>query len=259
MHIDSLGLQTQLFILGHHSEIQDHGNFLAIITKDSPNFWWGNFLCYDSPASLETLSQWETQFEKIFSNAKHKAFTWNGEIDTPTKQALTQKGYECHAHNVLVLKTKNIRNIPSNFIIRKLQTDDDWKGVKQIYLDSRDPSKMQNPQRDIFLTKFLLNFRKLTEQNKASWYGAFVDDHLAGSLGICFCEKSARFQEVIVAPNFRRQGIAKYLVTTAMQLACTQNNFDNFVIVAEQNSIAEALYKKLGFTLTHHDQGMILK
>ena len=62
--------------------------------------------------------------------------------------------------------------------------------------------------------------------------------------------KEASLYAVSTAPAFRRQGVARALLSWAFAALCLQGAQDVFLEVRAQNSAAQALYRSLGFVQT---------
>ena len=63
-------------------------------------------------------------------------------------------------------------------------------------------------------------------------------------------QENARLYAESTAPSFRRQGVARALLSWAFAALCLLGAQDVFLEVRAQNSAAQALYRSLGFVQT---------
>lgn len=73
---------------------------------------------------------------------------------------------------------------------------------------------------------------------------------LAGYAITCIEGDAAHVISIAVAPEYRRRGIGKALLCTAMRLLANGKVSEVFLEVRASNAVAQALYKAAGFELT---------
>lgn len=76
---------------------------------------------------------------------------------------------------------------------------------------------------------------------------ALVGDRPAGTLGVLSTGEVGRIENVFVSPRFRRQGVARALMSRAME-TCARSLFKHvFIQVSPTNAAAQHLYQSFGF------------
>lgn len=81
-------------------------------------------------------------------------------------------------------------------------------------------------------------------------YAAFFEDVLAGYCGLLMTAPEAEIVFICTGEAFRRKGVARLLLETALGRAKEEGITDVFLEVREGNVPARALYRGLGFTET---------
>ena len=80
------------------------------------------------------------------------------------------------------------------------------------------------------------------------WWGAFVDDVLASSLGVFVASTGlARYQDVQTHPAYRRRGLCSALLHAAGRHALAELGARRLVIVADPDDEAVRIYRRAGF------------
>lgn len=114
--------------------------------------------------------------------------------------------------------------------------------IKSATLD--DVAKIAKIEQSCFSTPWSKSSIKESLKNENShFYLAFADGEAAGYIGVQIFSGEGYITNVAVLPEFRRQGIAKALIETALS-----NKMEFLTLeVRESNAAAIALYKSLGF------------
>lgn len=97
--------------------------------------------------------------------------------------------------------------------------------------------------------------REMTDAGLGKRYGAFVEGRLVADLGIYRSGSLGRFNDVSTHRDFRRQGICSTLVHRASKTAFAEG-VSRLVLVADQGSQAERIYRSLGFEMTEKEVGL---
>ncbi len=103
-------------------------------------------------------------------------------------------------------------------------------------------------ERETFSVPWSANaFLEEVENPERLFVTAYVDDVLAGYMGLIPSFDEADITNVAVAPFIRRSGVAEKMLTTAMEWAM-ERGVNSFTLeVRAGNTGAIALYEKLGF------------
>lgn len=92
--------------------------------------------------------------------------------------------------------------------------------------------------------------REELAQENARLFVAEAEGKVAGLAVFQLVCGEASLYAVSTAPAFRRQGVARALLSWAFAALCLQGAQDVFLEVRAQNSAAQALYRSLGFVQT---------
>jgi GNAT superfamily N-acetyltransferase len=134
--------------------------------------------------------------------------------------------------------------VPTEFALRPLVSDAEWESLFDLAV-AVHPFASDDSGKD-YLRWDHAGRRKRVEVAGRQW-GAFVDDRLVGAAALLPGEGCARYQDVFVHPDYRRQGLASALVSRAASQYQARAPGTPMWIAAEANSPAEALYRRLGF------------
>ncbi len=122
-----------------------------------------------------------------------------------------------------------------NAAIRKMKTDD----VDQVVAIDKASFSLPWPER---------SFRYELNDNPASrcWV-AEVDGRIAGMIVVWLLVDEAHIATLATHPDFRRQGIAKKLLTQTLKYLIDEGAGRSFLEVRESNAAAQEMYRKFGF------------
>ncbi len=260
MEVQSLGYRTDLIFPKFDGEIIDRGDYLVIRSPSNPTFYWGNFLLFDQPPGEGDYSKWRELFaEEIGSPplVEHQAFGWDtigGERGVI--QPFLESGFQLENGSVLTAHRDHLIHKSSpGVIFRPLRSEDDWVQSVENQVICREPIFSEAGYR-VFRQRQMQRYRNMVSQGLGAWFGAFVGSQLVADLGI-FCDRElGRYQSVQTHPDFRRRGIAGYLVYSAARYALDHFNIDMLVIIAEADSSADRLYQSAGFQFTEYSTGI---
>ncbi|WP_409296493.1 GNAT family N-acetyltransferase [Peribacillus sp. SCS-26] len=104
----------------------------------------------------------------------------------------------------------------------------------------------------------LKQIEKELSDRSSAFYFAYVDDELAGYLKVNAGEaqtedmgdESLEIERIYIKQPFQRQGIGRYLINKAEEMALEQNKKNIWLGVWEKNEKAIAAYNRLGFIKT---------
>jgi ribosomal protein S18 acetylase RimI-like enzyme len=250
--VRSIGFRTDLMIRRlAGSTITDRGPYLCTHTPANPWFWWGNFLLVAEPPRVGGDTRWDEVFAAEFPDAAHVAIgVDNVDGDTGDAAALSAMGLSAEAATVLTAgKLADPRPLGAGVTMRPLRDERDWTQAYALRLACEDEAP--SPSHEQFLRQRQDEAARMTSAGCGSWFGAFVDGQMRAGLGL-FSDRAgfARFQSVDTHPDYRRQGLARALLSTASQWGATNLESPTFVIVADTDYFAIDLYRDLGFADT---------
>lgn len=249
MPVESLGYRTDLFLIRELGEIEQRDGYVVARTPDNPTFYWGNFLLYAGPPSADSVRQWSSDFAREFPQARHVALGWNSSNRGET-QAFIDDGFALQ--ELVVLQATRVRSPAASneaCVVRPLETPEEWRDARELGVRIRGDDFPDEEAYRIFRAGRTQGFRRLQELGAGFYYGAFVGDVLAGTLGIFEAGNAARYQQVEVDETFRRRGICKMMMSQAAAHFATTRSVHRFVIVTEVDNHhnTRALYESMGF------------
>jgi len=122
-----------------------------------------------------------------------------------------------------------------NVMIRKMMLDD----IEQVVAIDRVSFSLPWPER---------SFRfELTDNPASRCWVAEVDGKIVGMIVVWLIVDEVHVATIATHPEFRRQGIAKNLLSYALQYMSTEGAQSSFLEVRASNLAAQDLYRKFGF------------
>ena len=122
-----------------------------------------------------------------------------------------------------------------NVMIRKMTMDD----IEQVIAIDRVSFSLPWPER---------SFRfELTDNPASRCWVAEVDGKIAGMVVVWLIVDEVHVATIATHPDFRRQGIAKNLLSYALQHLGTEGAQSSFLEVRASNLVAQEMYRKFGY------------
>ena len=256
----SLGISTDILVLGNRARLELHPLGWVLRTPDEPDFWSGNQLILkgDPPAPDVAVAA----FREAFPQAAHMTLSWDaperslsGDLDD-----LAERGFIIEQDDVLTLEgLASDAKVPDGFVLREVQGDDDWEKVADLKVEIGVEEGYQDAGFRAFIRGRCEGWRKAIAAGEGAWFGAFEGETLAADLGIFTDGRIARFQSVETAAAYRRRGLCSALVVHALDWLKARAPEAQPVIVAEAEGDAGRLYRRLGFALAERQISAMLK
>lgn len=250
MPLRSLGLASDVMVLGDRSQLEERAGYCVLRSPEEPDFWFGNMIFEDSDR-VDPEHQIAI-FRSEFPDAKHVTIAWDipDMKETDRLDVFKQRGFKVDKSDVLVLSASLVRHeAPEGISIRQLETDEDWdkatelQGITGVEVGHDAEGYLS------YIKTRMEACRRLTDEGRGIWLGAFDGDELAGDLGIYANSETARFQAVETRASYRRKGICAALVTAGVEWAQARYPQTQTIIVADQHSAAGWIYRRCGFAL----------
>ncbi|MEO7059820.1 MAG: GNAT family N-acetyltransferase [Lapillicoccus sp.] len=255
MEIRALGYRTDLALLGYGgSEVEDRGTHVRIRTPQNPRFYWGNFLLLPRVPDVDEAVEWLQTFRRELPEAEHLAFgidVTEGAVDDLA--GLASHGLEPDAS--VVMTASEVHEPPkphAGAVYRPLGSDDDWQRQVELSMVGEETGSSDAE----FVTRRAEADRRLVDQGRGQWWGAFVGDQLLSSMGLFVASEGlARFQNVKTHPEARGQGLAGTLVHRVSRYGLDDLGAHTLVMVADPDYAAIRIYRGAGFTDTERQLG----
>ena len=260
MQVRSLGYRTDLIFPSYDGEIIDRGNYLVIRTPKNPSYYWGNFLLFDHPPMIGDDQVWQELFAREIGApplVTHLTFGWDTtENELGAIEPFLESGYQLEQSVVLTTgRPVPPTNPVEGVTVRPLELQDEWEQVVENQVSSRGPAFEETGYR-LFKQLQMDRYRAMSRAGCGAWFGAFIGSRLVADLGIFCTHQLGRYQSVRTHPDYRRRGIARYLVSQSGIYAQKNFGVKTLVIVAEAGSQAERLYQAAGFEIVEHQLGI---
>ncbi len=254
MQLRSFGYRTDLIFARFEGRITDKGDYLVIQTPSNPTFYWGNFLLFAHPPQPGDYERWTKLFAQEIGSPEqvgHIALAWDNTAgETGEVAPFLAAGFEL---DTAVALTARQVQLPPKFNpdvqVRALESEEDWETALQNQIVHREP-KYSLEGYTTFRRAKMASYRAMVAQGLGHWFGAFVNDEMAGDLGL-FVDSTqrgiGRFQFVTTYPDFRRQGVCSTLVYKAAQFGLTSMGLETLVMIADEDYFAARIYESVGF------------
>lgn len=255
MKLVSKAHRTELGLHAFDGSIEDRGDHLVVRSPLNPTFRWGNCLLFGLPPAAGDLERWEALFVGAFGpDTRHRAFGWDGnDGETGALGPFLAAGYELSDDPVMT-----IGHVPaspaSEARVRRLQLAD-WPEVERLNV-AADPLDGKGDGYALFKKRLRARYRAMIEAGHGVWLGAFLEDDLVGQLGLFPSDGIGRFQSVETHPDRRRQGVCSSLMASACRVGLEELGLETLLLVAEEGSPAQRLYRATGFEVVARQAGV---
>lgn len=232
---------------------------LAVFTPSNPGYYFGNYFILSAAPDAGDFARLQAEFDSAFRNApdvRHAAFAFPGGMDERTRKVFADAGYTIEDRVVMIAERIVPFDPPGGVRIRPLLDERDLEAHLDMQMASRPPEHEETAYR-VFMERQIEHRRALVDEIGGVWLGAFAGQALAGSCGIFpVGGEAARFQDVIVHPDYRRRGVASALVSAAGAWALERFGVRTLIIVAKSDAPARRLYERIGFTAMQHETAL---
>ena len=91
------------------------------------------------------------------------------------------------------------------------------------------------------------SFKDELRKTRTHLYVARLNNEVIGYIVLCIFSGEAHIMNIAVASTYRRRGVAKYLLTSALEIVRKNEASEVFLEVAVDNIAARELYRQFGF------------
>lgn len=245
----SLGLWTDVWVLGPDSRVTATAEALAVRTPSVPTFRWGNVLVLRRPMRSGDGAARGAFARRVARGAAlgHVTLAWDDpDGSEPAADELAAAGFELERTTVLAAPALGAPEPPSGVELRPLRSDADWAAALAFQAGLHPATDGGEAYRR-FRSARNEAYRRMADAGLGRWYGAFEHGSMVADLGIYHHDGVARYQAVETHPDHRGRGIASALIREAARYAVRARGAAELVILAEPDGRALPLYRRLGF------------
>lgn len=257
MTLRSLAMRTELLTLSGLSNLSSHDGYLIQSTPSEPDFWMGNQVIVSDPTILPAAAF--KIFDAHFPDATHRAVVW----DIPGLDPLTLGDVSALGCDIDGFDTMTLQGAladapkPEGVVIRPIKSAEDWIKAEALQAEigieeGRDPVA-HGP----YLARRNAARREQIAKGLGQWFGAFDGDQIVAQMGMFHDHAVARYQSVETRATYRRRGICSALLRHAALWALARAPGAQVVIVAEADSDAGRLYRKMGYAHAETIYGIV--
>jgi ribosomal protein S18 acetylase RimI-like enzyme len=253
-----LGFQCERVINHLESEVIERPDYQILRTASSPDYYFGNLLALKVPLHSQSKAEWQACFAQAFAHeplVQHQTYSGRRgpDEDTAAVEAFVDENFDYEEMYILAATRDGFvppAGLNREVQLRELATTQDW----QQWLDLARLDYQHNPNPESverYLATRVSNYRQLNAGGFGRYLGAFIDARLIGYAGLYHHDRLARFQSVLVLPEFENRKIAKTLLSELVRQA--PKDIKRFVIVADEHYHATRLYQSLGFEIVERE------
>lgn len=248
MDLQSL-LATDLRLLEPLCDIIHADDYVVYRSDRFPHFYGANGIAILRNGG-RTLHDWERLFADNFEPERfgHRTFTFLKQDDCmPLVQAAREAGYDkVQIGSFMTAEPLVFEGGDSERPVRRVESEDDWTHLRRFHHEAEREESWYTPEgcdRLVDKTRFV------SEAVDIHWLylqgtGA---DHIAAVLGVFLHNGTARLQDVMTHPGYRRRGLASQLLRYVRAYAGERLGADRVALYADNEYFAYQFYSRAGF------------
>ncbi len=246
--IQSLALRSDVLAMRGLSEFVQHPGYIAQRTPAEPDYWMGNQLILSRPdhPAKDAFAAFDTQFPA----AAHKSFVWDVPGMSPDQidPAFAALGCDVDTFDTLALSGDiAAAPTPDGIVMRSLKGDADWDASFALQMEIGIEEGRPKETYSGYARRRNHARRQQIADGLGAWFGAFDGDRLVAQMGMFHDQAIARYQHVETRKSHRRRGICAALLRHSCLWALGRAPSAKVVIVAQADSAAGRLYRRMGF------------
>jgi ribosomal protein S18 acetylase RimI-like enzyme len=236
--------------------------YTVAASPSNPLHYWGNLLLFDRAPEPGDGARWEALFEAEFAEqerSNHHTFAWegtDGELGVAHEEFLS-RGYELEQTvgltaraNQLIAHERGSQAVQVRALDHREGRDEElWAQVTEVQIATRENLVDVEGQREYQRTRER-DLRELFASGRGgAWFVAVApaSNEVLGSCGIVVTGDRGRYQAVDTIASRRGEGICSRLLIDAARIASERDGARSFVIGADPDYHALAIYESLGF------------
>ncbi|PVA07686.1 GNAT family N-acetyltransferase [Thalassorhabdomicrobium marinisediminis] len=243
----SLAMRSELLTLSGISHLTQQDGYLVQATPSEPDFWMGNqiILSDTDRNGAEAIAL----FERHFPQASHRAIVW----DIPGLDPTSLRGRDALGAPLEGFDTMTLQGplrdapVPKGITLRPVVSEEDWRKAEALQAEIGQEEGRDPVSHAPYLARRNAGRRDQIAKGLGAWFGALDGDRIVAQMGMFHDAGIARYQAVETRASHRRRGICSALLRHAALWALQRAPDATVVIVAEADSDAGRLYRRMGF------------
>ncbi len=244
-------------VLPATSKVARKESYVFVHTQERPDFVWGNYILMIHDPQIQQFTElvklWLDEFAS-HPEVDTVAITWESglastEVYVPHRGSRLPHSFDLTAGTVMQAEASTVRYADdvSGLLIHPVEGSAMWSELEALWITNLGDGSAESSD---FLSWRVESYRSLIDAGRGEWWGAWAEGTLCGTAGLFWGDGVGSFQEVVTHAPYRRQGIASRLCSQMASAFFESNPAGNLVVVAERNSVAERVYRRLGFRPT---------
>ena len=255
-----LGSLSDCFARCPDTSVEVTEQVIVYKTKTRPDYWFGNYIVSSTPVTSESLPEIRSQWQKEFS--QEAGILWqiveweipfDGEMPDVSKIARALNA-EIDIRIVRIARRGEFQlhlsrsEFVSDIELIKVKNQVQYDNALQIALADHEAAPVSGATSDFIQWRLEQRLQSAILDN-GNWWLLMHQGVPVASCGLFFDPNGlmGRFREVTTHPEWRGRGFATTLVGLLAQNFLTQGQVQELIIVSEPDSIADRIYRKLGF------------
>ena len=233
---------------------QDH---VVVHTPERPDFVYGSYVSMlRAPRAQqipELVDLWRREFAP-YPEVDTVAIQWEsrqGVAKDRWESGVSElpRSFELTSDTVMHARARTIRRSSAamDLVIHPADGGAEWSEVESLYVSNLSDGSIDSAD---FLRWRLKSYRSLIDAGSGEWWGAWSQGTLCGIAGLFWSDSLGSFQDVVTDAPYRERGVASGLCGEMAAAFFERFPAGDLVVIAEIDSVAERVYRRLGFRST---------
>lgn len=265
-----LGSLSDFFARFPATSFEANEQVIVYKTKTRPDYWFGNYIVSSSPVTSELLPEMRSQWQKEFSQEAGilwQIVEWEIPFDEQKpdiSKVVRALNTEIDIRIVRIARRGefqfqlSLTELTADIELIKVKNEVQYENALKIALADHEATPQSGATSD-FIQWRLEQRLKSAMLGNGDWWLLMNQGMPVASCGLFFDPNGlmGRFREVTTHPEWRGRGFATTLVGLLAQNFLTQGQVQELIIVSEPDSIADRIYRKLGFKAVSYQIALI--
>lgn len=251
----------------------DGGWRLTSMTE--PAHYLRNLLVLDGDPSMRAPEEVRSAFTQAFAGIPepmHESLCWTGSPDEHMEVPSAYIEQDFYALRFATLRWSDDRDLRVSersvrhpFVVRTIPADDDdgWREILDVYVAVNNVG-VDTPDEisvdliiDSLRESITEPLRRLVKQHRAQMWCVVADGKVVAVAPLVIGHSLARFQAIATHPHWQGRGLCSALIRAVVADISGNPAVHDIVLVSEQGSAAERLYRSLGFAVVERSLHLV--